>query len=107
MFGWLRCDGAGPERRPAPVLPTPVAAHAPKEEHLRTTVRRAGWMAAAAATILVTGCGSGTGAEPSAPVTAASSVPFGQKDVQADLDAASAAAGLPRGRTKGWVSSAA
>ncbi|WP_328907562.1 hypothetical protein OG230_33790 [Streptomyces sp. NBC_00234] len=54
--------------------------------------------AAAAWVVLVTVCGGSLGG--SAPTAAASSAPFGQKAVHADLDAAVAAAGLPGGRTR-------
>lgn len=66
---------------------------------MRTTVIRAGRIVAAVAGVLLgTGCGSDVA--PSAEPKASSTAPFGQKTVQADLDAALAAAGLPEGQTE-------
>ncbi|MFE7445931.1 hypothetical protein ACFU7X_36415 [Streptomyces chartreusis] len=75
---------------------------------MRTTRTKARWLVTAVAgAALSAGCGSTAPSAPTAPSTptaasstTASPAPFGQQDVQADLEAAAAAAGAPEGLTE-------
>ncbi|MFJ2006832.1 hypothetical protein [Streptomyces chartreusis] len=69
---------------------------------MRTTRTGARWLVTAVAgAALSAGCGSTAPSTPTAgSSTTASPAPFGQQDVQADLEAAAAAAGAPEGLTE-------
>ncbi|MGW5473293.1 hypothetical protein [Streptomyces chartreusis] len=69
---------------------------------MRTTRTKARWLVTAVAgTALVAGCGSTASSTSTAGSSAtASPAPFGQQDVQADLEAAAVAAGIPEGLTE-------
>ncbi|MFJ4369086.1 hypothetical protein ACIP4S_33865 [Streptomyces chartreusis] len=69
---------------------------------MRTTRTKAGWLVTAVAgAALSAGCGGTASSSPTAASSAtASPAPFGQQDVQADLEAAAAAAGVPEGLTE-------
>lgn len=69
---------------------------------MRTTVARARRLATAVVSaVLVTGCGSAeTSAQAEVSPSLASTTPFGQQRVRADLEAAAGAAGLPEGLTE-------
>ncbi|QKZ24062.1 hypothetical protein [Streptomyces chartreusis] len=69
---------------------------------MRTTRTKASWLVTAVAgAALSAGCGGTASSTPTAASSAtASPAPFGQRDVQADLEAAAAAAGVPEGLTE-------
>ncbi|MGW6795346.1 hypothetical protein [Streptomyces chartreusis] len=69
---------------------------------MHTTRTKAGWLViAVAGAALSAGCGGTASSTPTAASSAtASPAPFGQRDVQADLEAAAAAAGVPEGLTE-------
>ncbi|MFF8352779.1 hypothetical protein ACF063_04945 [Streptomyces chartreusis] len=69
---------------------------------MRTTRTKASWLVTAVAgAALSAGCGGTVSSTPTAASSAtASPGPFGQRDVQADLEAAAAAAGAPEGLTE-------
>ncbi|MFD0434951.1 hypothetical protein [Streptomyces chartreusis] len=69
---------------------------------MRTTRTKARWLVTAAAgATLSAGCGSTAPSTPAAVSSAtASPAPFGQQEVQAELEAAAVAAGIPEGLTE-------
>ncbi|MFE6941981.1 hypothetical protein [Streptomyces chartreusis] len=69
---------------------------------MRTTATKASWLVTAVAgAALSAGCGGTASSTSTAvPSATASPAPLGQRDVQADLEAAAAAAGAPEGLTE-------